>query len=269
VNELLRRFAETGELVRIFAYLPQGTLTERNDLLRFLIESQRDLESLSILIVRGGLLSCGILEHPHLPVLHQVIVDLEQGEVSRRHISALETYAKKQSGHQRSLTVWMESGTNGNRTNGLASLFRIAGIVPEVQISEFRIGAGRAEVPRGWSAVPNEWTAEFPGCEFYENALTIDSDGRILTCPRNHGATAHPDLGSLSTESLEAILIKKGRLSSSLASVERCRDCRLKARLYWPESRSEYSLGLMLASAAGLHSSPENSFDWMLAMRRD
>src|SRR5262249_6310084 len=63
--------------------------------------------------------------------------------------------------------------------------------------------------------------------------------------------------------------IKKGRLSSSLASVERCRDCRLKARLYWPESRSEYSLGLMLASAAGLDSSPENSFDWMLAMRRD
>jgi hypothetical protein len=267
---MLRGFTEASETVQIFAYLPDGGPSEYDALLRFLIESCRDFGSLPTLIVRRSLLSSEILEHPYLQVFYQVIVDLDSNEtLDQDEIQALENYSKQKPDHQRPLTVWMKGETNGAGFNGLVNLFRVAQTTSELEIPAFRAGAGDGDGPGARGKVPNEWITAFPGCQLYEKTLTIDSDGRIIPCPRHQGAAQLPDLGSLSTESLEAVLIKKGRQSHSLGKLDRCHNCRLKARLLWPEGRGEFSLGLMATGVSGLEPSPESSFDWTLAMQRD
>ena len=270
LNALLQGFAEATEVVQIFAYLPESSPSEQDALFRFLIESYRDFGSLPILIVGRGLLSSGILEHQYLPVFYQVIVDLDsEAPLDQNEIKALESYSQKKSEHQRPLTVWMKGETNGARFNGLLNLFRIAQSTSELEIPAFRIGATDVDAVGAHGKVPKEWITAFPGCQLYEKSLTIDSDGRVIACPRHHGSGQTPDLGSLSTESLEALLIKKGRQSHSLGKLDRCHNCQLKARLLWPESRGEFTLGLMATGVSGLESSPESSFDWTLAMQRD
>ena len=271
---LLLKLAEAGEFVQVFAYLPPNSIEEQSDLLRFLVETQRYGCSTS-LIVQSPLLKDGILDHPYLPAIEQLIVAIDaQASIGDDQVRVLQDYAQRTAEHPQQLLVWMDGHVNGK--GSLREILRVGRAVPNLSIPEFRLGGASAT---GASATDASATApvaedvdtsiaEFPGCKLFENALTVDADGRILPCPRYADAGERPDLGSLCHDSTESLLIKKGQLLPGLGLLPACQSCPLSARWFWPESRSDYSAQLMLAGAQGIE--PEQgSLDWTLAMRQN
>ena len=270
-RSLLRRLAEAGEPVKVLAYLSNATFEEQSRVVRFLIESSMDPGASTALIVDRSLLPSGILKHPYLPTLHRVIVDLGASALLADHeLVALEAYAPKASEYQQQLTVWTDGIANGRRSNVLAEFFRLAATVADLGLPELQIGAADNGEPDPRVEIPRRCAATFPECQLFSGTLTVEPDGRVIPCPRHHDAPELPDLGTLSTDSLESILLKKGHLASSLGTLERCRSCRLKSRITWPESRGEFALELMAAGASGaLPSEAGGSLEWALACARD
>jgi len=270
-RSVLRRLAEAREPLKVFAYLSDASFEEQSLVLRVLIESSMDQGTSTALIVDRSLLTGGILNHPYLPALHQVIIDIgTHAALSDHELGALEAYAAKASAYEQQLTVWTDGVTNGRRPNALAEFFRLAITVPDLGVPELQIGDPDTGAPEVIGGISESWAAMFPGCQLYNGTMTVESDGRVIPCPRHHGAQELPDLGTVSTDSVESILLKKGHFASSLGTLERCRSCRLPGRITWPESRGEFTRGLMTAGAAGgLPSEAGDSLEWTLTCGRD
>src|SRR5206468_651068 len=107
----------------VFAYLPDLAIEEQNTLIRFLIESSRKWAAFTSLIVGRPMLLSGILDHPYLRAISQIIINVESGQALREEeISALATYRQSAVGFQNPPTLWIDAGKS-SRPNALASLF--------------------------------------------------------------------------------------------------------------------------------------------------
>ena len=203
---LAQQLHEAGEPVRMFAYLPEAALEGQNALIRFLIETSRKQSTFTSLIIARSLLLSGILDHPYLRAIGQIIVNLDSAHALRdEEVAVLATYRQAASAYQRQPMLWL-NGARSGRPNALGSLFRVAKIDAELALPPLlQIGAPELAPLGAMEVIPEQMIATLPGCRLYESALTIDPAGRVIACGRHHDAPEQPDLGVLPRDALESI----------------------------------------------------------------
>jgi hypothetical protein len=267
VAAMAQQFAAAGEPVHILAYLPDQPLAQQSELIRFMIECSKESGAIASLIVTGAMIAGGILEHPYLRAMDRLIIEVNESSALRgEDLGAIEAYREDALGQNQPVVLWIDFADRG-RHGSLGPLFRAGTAGIDLEVRPIQVGA--AGPTRGASAIDRA-EAILPRCRLYDGTLTIDAAGQVIACGRHAGASDPPDLGALSANSVESIVLKKGRLSAALGTLEKCRTCQLSSRLLWPESRGDYTRQLM---ATGALVEPENlaggTVDWTLATAGD
>lgn len=246
-------FAEHGEPLWVQSYLPQSKLKAQSESIRFLIESARDFGSGTSLILNPRDVSEGILKHPYLRCLDEIILTLdpEFEEINGTLLQALEAYCGELAEQKQELNLWVKEGINRGWHARVQPWLQRNQASTNVFIAPYILGRPDVRLKTRESEAPAEYLQNPSSCRLYESSLTIAADARIIACPRHADEEATIDLGNLFKDSPESVLVKRGRQERRQLSSPICRGCRLDGRFSWPDSRGETVYDLTQLGKAG------------------
>lgn len=253
VRGWLSWLTERGETLWVQAYLPAQNARAQSDIIRFLIECERDFKVGNSLMLTADDVRDGILEHPYLVCIDELVLrfDPQTEELDEQLIAAIDAYQTRAAEQkQQAFSLWIQEGVDRGRHVRLQPWLRRK---HEIQIyTDPFVQRGGLSTPgiQNSAQLPPEYLKDLPACRLLDSALTIAANGRIEACPqiaRHCGSSL--DLGNVLEDSLESILIKRGQQRHKQLSSAVCRNCRIDGRFSWPDSRGEAVCGLMLAGA--------------------
>jgi GT2 family glycosyltransferase len=246
-------FAEHGEPLWVQSYLPPSNLEAQSEVIRFLIESARDFGTGTSLIINPADVGAGILKHPYLRCLDEIILTLdpEEEELGEPFFQTVETYCAELSDQKQELNLWVKEGTHRGWHARVQPWLRRKQESTNIFTAPYILGRPDTQPKTEATAAPVEYLQEPPSCRLFENSLTIASDARIIACPLHAGQERIVDLGNLFVNSPESVLVKRGRELKRQLSGPICRGCHIDGRFSWPESRGETVYDLIQLGRTG------------------